>query len=81
MAKRAVSEAYLLKAKKLSQTEAEHLLSRMRGKLGRRLEDQKLTQLEALAIQLEIEDEHLKQWRERIAEIRAKERKKASKSK
>jgi hypothetical protein len=44
----------------------------MGGKLGRRFEDQKLSAQEALAIQLEIEDENLHEWRERFAEIKAK---------
>jgi hypothetical protein len=77
MAKREPKEEYLLKAKKLTKTQAEHLHSRMGGKLGRRLDDHKLIPLEALAIQLEIEDEQLKEWRERLAEINAREAKKA----
>lgn len=71
MTKKIPSEEYLLKAKKLSKTQAEHLFSRMGGKLGRRLDDNKLIPLEALALQLEIEDENLKEWRERFAEIKA----------
>ncbi len=76
MAKREPSEEYLLKAKKLTKSQAEHLLSRMGGKLGRRLDDHKLIPLEALAIQLEIEAEQLAEWRERLAEINAREIKK-----
>ncbi|OIQ84612.1 hypothetical protein GALL_335710 [mine drainage metagenome] len=64
------SEAYLAKAARLSAKESERMLSRMTGKLPRRLEKEKLTQLEALAIQLELEDEMLKDWRERMEEIR-----------
>jgi len=56
----------------LSKEDAERLFSRMRGKLTRRLEDKKLPPLEAIAIQLELEDEALKVWRERLAEIRKK---------
>jgi hypothetical protein len=70
------SEAYLEKAKTLSKEEAERLLTRMRGKLTRRLEDQILDPLEAVAIQLELEDEKLAEWRERWAEISARETKK-----
>lgn len=66
-------EEYIEKAKQLSDEDAERLLSRMEGKLPRRLQKDKLTQLEALAIQLEVEDDMLKEWREHIAEIRAKE--------
>lgn len=66
-------EIYLEKAKQLSEEEAERLLSRMGGKLPRRLQKDKLSRDEALAIQLEIEDEMLKEWRERVAEIRERE--------
>jgi len=65
-------EEYLKKAKKLTKKEAEYLLMRMGGKLGRRLDDDKIIPLEALAIQLEIEDEHRNEWRERFAEIKAR---------
>lgn len=70
-------EEYLEKAKLLTEEEAERLLSRTRGKLHRRLEDHKLDPLEAMAIQLELEDGMLKEWRERLAEIREKEQKAA----
>jgi hypothetical protein len=70
------SEAYLEKAKKLSKQESEYLFSRMGGKLGRRIDDNKVDPVEALALQLEKEDKLLEEWRERFAEIRAKENKK-----
>lgn len=63
---------YIEKAKQLSQEEAERVFARMRGKLARRLDDKKVSPLEAVAIQLEIEDEELAEWRERVAEIRKK---------
>ncbi len=44
------SEEYLEKAQKLTEEESERLLSRMRGKPARKLEDNKLTTLEALAM-------------------------------
>ena len=44
----------------------------MRSKLMRRLEDKKMSVQEAAAIQLEIEDEELQEWRARIAEISKK---------
>ncbi|WP_413437689.1 hypothetical protein ACFDAU_14905 [Sulfuriferula sp. GW1] len=62
-------EEYLEKAKLLTEEETERLLSRMRTKLMRRLEDKKLSALEVVAIQLEIEDKELNEWRERMAEI------------
>ncbi len=70
--KKTPSEAYLEKARRLSKEETERLLSRARNKLTRRLEDQKLNELEVLAIQLEIEDEALNEWREKWDEIRKK---------
>ena len=74
---KAADEVYLEKAKQLSEEEAERLLSRMGGKLPRRLQKDKLSREEALAIQLEIEDEMLKEWRERVAEIREREQSKS----
>ena len=75
MKKKVASEEYLLKAQKLTKKEAELLYSRMGGRLERRLENQKIIPLEALAIQLEKEDDDLKEWRARFAEIKAKKRK------
>lgn len=66
------SQAYLNKAKNLSKAETERLLSRMRGKLTRRLEDKKMSELEVVAVQLEIEAIALDEWREKMAEIRKK---------
>jgi hypothetical protein len=45
----------------------------MRGKPARRLEDKKLSTLEALAIQLEIDDERLVEWRKNMHAIKEKE--------
>ncbi|MFA6014863.1 MAG: hypothetical protein WC742_07315 [Gallionellaceae bacterium] len=68
---------YLAKVAKLSKIESERLLSRMSGKLPRRLEKEKLTNEEALAIQLELEDEQLMEWRKVMQEVREKEHAKA----
>ena len=66
---------YIEKAKLLSADEIERLLARMRGKLSRRLDNEKLSATEAAAIQLQLEDEKLMEWRERMAEItKGKER-------
>ena len=70
------SDEYLEKAKLLSKEDAEHLLARMRGKLNRRIEDRKVDPLVAVALQLELEDEKLAEWRTRWAEITAHEEKK-----
>ncbi|MDP3818088.1 MAG: hypothetical protein Q8Q57_03715 [Methylotenera sp.] len=66
------NEEYLEKAKSLSEEEVERLQSRMRAKLTRREEDKKLTPIEALAIQLELDDEQLAEWREKRIEINKK---------
>jgi hypothetical protein len=75
------SDEYMEKAKHLSDEEAERLQVRMRGKFSRRAEDNKLTPTEALALQLEYEDEELTAWREKMAEIREKQEKKEQKEK
>lgn len=66
------TEAYFEKAKKLKKEETERLLARMRRKLMRRLEDREMSVLEVVAIQLEIEDEELNEWRAKWAEIQKK---------
>ncbi|MDP1659254.1 MAG: hypothetical protein Q8L73_07865 [Methylotenera sp.] len=69
------NEEYLEKALRLSEEEVERLQSRMRAKLTRRADDRKLTTIEALAIQLEIDDEQLAEWREQRLEINKKNKK------
>ena len=71
------SEKYIEKAKNLTEEEVEKLQSRIRWKLTRRAEDKKLSLLETLAIQLELEDEQLAEWRKNLQEIRKKEKAKA----
>lgn len=73
------SQEYLQKVLLLSEEERERLLSRMGGKLPNRLEKRKMTTDEALAVQMEIEDEQLEEWRGKIRTIREKEEKKAAK--
>jgi len=75
------SEAYVEKAKLLTEEETERLMARMRTKLMRRLEDKKMSVPEVVAIQMEIEDEELNEWREKMAEIRNTEERKKSKGK
>ena len=70
------SEQYLETAKNLSREEAERVFSRMGGKLTRRIEDRKVIPLDAVALQLEREDQHLQEWRARLAELRAKHKEK-----
>jgi len=64
---------YAARARKLSAEEVERLLSRMAGKLPRRLQKEKLTKEEALAIQLELEDEQLQEWRKMMLSLKKKE--------
>lgn len=73
MTKEICNPEYLAKALLLKKEEKERLLSRMSGKLPRRLAKEKLTVDEALAIQLEIEDEQLAEWREKMHAIKARE--------
>ena len=63
---------YIAKAKDLTPEEQERLLSRMAGKLPKRLKKEKLTTEEALAIQLELEDEQLQEWRKNMTAIQEK---------
>lgn len=72
---------YLAKVAQLSKVEAERLLSRMGGKLDRRLEKGKLSQQEALARQLELEDEQLQEWRKVMLSLKKKEETKEAKKK
>jgi len=65
---------YLAKVKLLTKEETERLLSRMGGKLDRRLEKRKVSQEEALAKQLELEDEQLHEWRKMMHLLKEKEK-------
>lgn len=67
---------YNSQAKKLSKEQKERVLSRMSGKLPKRLAKDKISESEAIAIQLELEDEQLQEWKEKVTAIRAKEKKK-----
>lgn len=66
------SEEYLEKARQLPDETIERLLARMRSKVTRKLEEEKIDTIEALAIQLELEDQQLEEWRSKMAEIRKK---------
>jgi hypothetical protein len=59
----------------LSESQKERLLSRMKGKLPRRLLKDKIDIDEALAMQLEIEDEQLQDWRKQMHLIAEKSNK------
>lgn len=79
--KKTPSDEYLEKARLLDNEASERLLSRTRSKLKRRLEDKTLTLLDVMAIQLEIEDEDLNAWREKVAELKLADSKKKPKAK
>lgn len=69
------NEEYLEKAAKLTHEETDRLLNRMRAKPARMLDDKKLTTIEALATQLELDDEQLAEWRKNMHAIKEKESK------
>lgn len=68
------NDEYIIAAKKLNIDQKERLLCRMRGKLTRKWENEELDTIAALAIQLEIEDEELAEWREKMNEIKEKDK-------
>jgi ABC-type nitrate/sulfonate/bicarbonate transport system substrate-binding protein len=75
MASKIASEEYQDKVKLLQEDEAERLMSRMSGKLPKRLDKDKLSRDDALALQMELEDERLNEWRERMAKIKSDSKK------
>ena len=64
------SPEYLEKAKQLSIEEIERLFLRMRGRFLRRLEGKRIGAIEAIALQLEFENDELDEWREKLTEMR-----------
>ncbi|MCX7167446.1 MAG: hypothetical protein NTV11_14390 [Rhodocyclales bacterium] len=64
------SPEWVEKAMLLSKDDAERILARMRKKLTRKLERDELDPLQAVALQMQIEDEQLTEWRARIVELR-----------
>lgn len=73
------SDEFIKLAESMSDSDSERILSRMTGKLPKRLRKEKLTKVEAIAIQLEVEDELLQEWRKNFAEIKTKSEKTAKK--
>ena len=74
------SPEYIEKAMALTKEDAERLFVRMRGKIVRRVKHEKLQSLEAVALQLELEDEELQEWRQRWAEMTDREKNKQKKA-
>lgn len=79
--KRSPKDEYLEKAKLLSRDEAEKILARMRPKLMRRMEDKTTSPLEAVALQLQKDDDDLAEWRARWAEITERDKAKQERQK
>jgi hypothetical protein len=75
-----INDDYITKAKKLSEENRDRVLSRMGGKLPKHLQKEKLTIEEAIAIQLELEDEQLQEWRTNLDRIQEKAAKAKSKA-
>ncbi len=63
----------------LSEEAKRRILSRTRGKVFDRFSKYEMTDDEAIAIQLTIEEEDRKEWLEKVRELRAKDAKKAKK--
>ena len=74
--KQSPTASYVEKAKLLSREEVEQLFSRMGRRTAHRLDRDKLTPLEAVALQLEKEDRDLEEWRARWSEIQEQDKKK-----
>lgn len=66
------SPEWIEKAMLLSKDDAEHILARMRKKISRRMAHETIDPLTAVALQLQMEDEQLKEWRDRVSELRKK---------
>lgn len=66
------SDEFIKLAESMNAAASERILSRMTGKLPKRFRKEKLTKIEAIAIQLELEDELLQEWRKNFAEIKTK---------
>jgi hypothetical protein len=81
MANKNSSDYFIKLAETLDEEYDEKILSRMTGKLPKRFMKEKLTKVEAIAIQLELEDELLQDWRNNFAKLKASDEKKKSKNK
>jgi hypothetical protein len=69
-------EEFFMKAQRLKKIEADRLMSRMSGKKLKKLEKEGLSTEEILGIQLEIENDQLMEWREKMAAVKESEAKK-----
>jgi hypothetical protein len=72
MKEQITNEEYVKKAGNLSRAQAEYIFSRLRPKIGRGFEDDECLPVEEIALQLQLEDEALIEWRQRFAEVKEK---------
>lgn len=63
---------YVEQAKSLTRDEAERVFARMRGRLSRIITHERISPVDAVALQLEHEDEQLEEWRANLAKLRKK---------
>lgn len=72
MTEQIAHEEYVKKAGKLSRAQAEYIFSRLRPRVGRGFEEDEHFPIEQIALQLQLEDEALIEWRQRFAELKEK---------
>lgn len=72
--KRFPNQAYLDQAAALPKAEQEALKQRAFKMSARRQEDRKKSLVEIVALQLELEDQQLAEWRTRVAQLRRPEK-------
>lgn len=63
------NQEYLAKVANLTEAEVARLMTRMPRELLDGHNDEKLSPLEAIAIQLKVEDEQLQEWRENRVKV------------
>ncbi len=70
MTEQIANEEYIKRASKLSRAQAEYISYRLRSKIGRGFEDNEQFPIEEIALQLQLEEEALVEWRQRFAEVK-----------
>jgi hypothetical protein len=77
---RTAKPEFIQLAKSLPEEAKKRILSRMKGKLPTKISNEKLSELEALAVQLEIEDENLQEWMSKVRMLRERDNHPSKKS-
>ncbi len=72
MTEQIAREEYVKKAANLSRAQTEYIFSRLRAKVGRGFEEDLHFPIEEIALQLQLEDAALIEWRQRFAEVKEK---------